>query len=31
MTDQPFTPDGAFAVPADASQVLDQVKPFIAS
>jgi hypothetical protein len=31
MTGQPFTPDGAFAVPADASQVLDQVKPFIAS
>ena len=31
LTDQPFTPDGAFAVPAQASQVLDQVKPFIAS
>jgi hypothetical protein len=31
LTDQPFTPDGAFAVPASASQVLDQVKPFIAS
>jgi hypothetical protein len=31
LTDQPFTPDGAFAVPADASDVLDQVQPFIAS
>src|SRR5262249_45457834 len=31
LTDQPFTPDGAFAVPATANEVLAQVKPFIAS
>jgi Ferritin-like domain len=31
LTEQPFTPDGAFAVPAQANQVLDQVKPFIAA
>jgi hypothetical protein len=31
MTGQPFAPDGAFAVPAPASEVLDQVKPFIVS
>jgi hypothetical protein len=31
LTDQPFTPDGAFAVPAPANQVLDEVKPFIAA
>jgi rubrerythrin len=31
LTDQPFTPDGAFAVPQTASEVLDQVKPFIAA
>jgi Ferritin-like domain len=31
LTDQPFTPDGAFAVPADANDVLTQVQPFIAS
>jgi hypothetical protein len=31
MTGQPFTPDGAFAVPAEANEVLDQVKPFIVS
>jgi hypothetical protein len=30
LTDQPFTPDGAFAVPATATEVLAQVKPFIA-
>jgi hypothetical protein len=30
LTDQSFTPDGAFAVPADASEVLEQVQPFIA-
>jgi hypothetical protein len=30
LTGQPFTPDGAFAVPQTASEVLDQVKPFIA-
>ena len=31
LTDQSFTPDGAFAVPATASEVLDQVQPFIAA
>ena len=31
LTGQPFTPDGAFAVPAEANDVLDQVKPFIVS
>ncbi len=31
LTDQPFTPDGAFAVAADASDVLEQVQPFIVS
>ena len=31
LTDQPFTPDGAFAVPADATDVLEQVQPFIVS
>jgi hypothetical protein len=31
LTGQPFTPDGAFAAPQTASEVLDQVKPFIAA
>jgi hypothetical protein len=31
LTGQPFTPDGAFAVPAHANEVLEQVKPFIAA
>jgi ferritin-like protein len=31
LTGQPFTPDGAFAVPAQPKDVLNQVKPFIAS
>jgi rubrerythrin len=31
LTDQPITPDGPFAVPADAQTVLDSVKPFIVS
>jgi hypothetical protein len=31
LTGQPFTPDGAFAVPADASDVLKQVQPFIST
>jgi Ferritin-like domain len=29
LTDQPITPDGPFAVPADAQTVLDSVQPFI--
>lgn len=31
LTGQPFVPDGAFAVPAGASEVLESVQPFIAS
>ena len=31
LTDQPITPDGPFAVPADAQTVLDAVQPFIVS
>ncbi|MGH2950621.1 MAG: ferritin-like domain-containing protein [Solirubrobacterales bacterium] len=31
LTDQPPTPDGAFAMPADMQTVLDEVQPFIAS
>ncbi len=31
LTDQPITPDGPFAVPADAQTVLDSVQPFIVS
>ena len=31
LTDQVITPDGAFAVPADAQTVLDSVQPFIVS
>jgi len=31
VTKQPISPDGPFAVPADAKTVLDKVKPFIAS
>jgi rubrerythrin len=31
LTDQTITPDGAFAVPADAATVLEQVQPFIVS
>lgn len=31
LTDQPITPDGAFAKPADAQTVLDSVQPFIVS
>jgi rubrerythrin len=31
LTDQPITPDGPFAVPADAQTVLDTVQPFIVS
>jgi hypothetical protein len=31
LTDQSFVPDGAFAKPADAQTVLDQVQPFIVS
>lgn len=31
MTGQDFAPDGAFAVPAPANEVLDQVQPFIAA
>ena len=31
LTDQPFSPDGAFAAPATASEVLAQVQPFIAA
>jgi hypothetical protein len=31
LTDRPFVPDGAFAKPADAQTVLDDVQPFIAS
>jgi Ferritin-like domain len=31
LTDQIITPDGAFAVPADAQTVLDSVQPFIVS
>jgi Ferritin-like domain len=31
LTNQPITPDGPFAVPADAQTVLDSVQPFIAS
>jgi rubrerythrin len=31
LTDQPITPDGPFAVPADPQTVLDTVKPFIVS
>lgn len=31
LTDQPFAPDGAFALPAEASAVLADVQPFIAS
>ena len=31
LTDQPITPDGPFAAPADATTVLDSVQPFIVS
>ena len=31
LTDQPITPDGPFAAPADAQTVLDSVQPFIVS
>jgi hypothetical protein len=31
LTDQPITPDGPFAQPADAQTVLDSVQPFIVS
>ena len=31
LTNQPITPDGAFAKPADAQTVLDSVQPFIVS
>jgi hypothetical protein len=31
LTNQPITPDGAFAKPADAQTVLDTVQPFIVS
>ena len=31
LTDQPFAPGGAVAIPAQADEVLDQVKPFIAA
>lgn len=31
LTDQPITPDGAFAKPADAQTVLESVQPFIVS
>ena len=31
LTGQPFVPDGAFAAPAGASEVLESVQPFIAS
>ena len=31
LTDQPITPDGAFAVPATMEEVLADVQPFIKS
>ena len=31
VTGEPISPDGPFALPADAKKVLDSVKPFIAS
>ncbi len=30
LVDMPITPDGAFAMPVEAAQVLEQIKPFVA-